>query len=294
MAILNARDNEFYGRGVNLAVISIVFTSAAACLVVSRLASRLTTGRKLGPDDYAIVASLVFSIGVGISNCIAVEYGSGKRSIDLSPHDLHIALQITYKFTINLTKTSICLLYLRIFSTEDKARFRRTVYIVMAYVLLYAVASIIGTIFECTPVPRIWNKTIPGTCINLTAFWYANAAANMLGDIWSNSPSRRTYISPPAANNGWYGTQVNKQPSMAILSGSTATANGGPGRKSIDASSDNTFGMDYQDLPMGHITKTTCVNVQYADERCLPALSPNSKEHTRSVSNLVGQDFSFP
>ena len=93
------------------------------------------------------------------------------------------ATQITYKFTINLTKTSICLLYLRIFSTEDKARFRRTVYIVMAYVLLYAVASIIATIFECTPVPRIWNKTIPGTCINLTAFWYANAAANMLGDI---------------------------------------------------------------------------------------------------------------
>ena len=110
----------------------------------------------------------------------------------------------------------------------------------------------------------------------------------------SNSPSRRTYISPPAANNGWYGTRVNKQPSMAILSGSTATANGGPGRKSINASSDNTFGMDYQDLPMGHITKTTCVNVQYADERCLPALSRNSKEHTRSVSNLVGQDFSFP
>ena len=70
MAILNARDNEFYGRGVNLAVISIVFTSAAACLVVSRLASRLTTGRKLGLDDYAIVASLMFSIGVGISNCI--------------------------------------------------------------------------------------------------------------------------------------------------------------------------------------------------------------------------------
>lgn len=93
------------------------------------------------------------------------------------------ATQITYKFTINMTKTSICLLYLRIFSTEDKARFRRTVYIVMAYVLLYAVASIIATVFECIPVPRIWNKTIPGTCINLTAFWYANAAANMLGDI---------------------------------------------------------------------------------------------------------------
>lgn len=72
MAVLNIRDGEFYGRGVNLAVISIVFTSAAASLVVSRLASRLTTGRKLGLDDYAIVASLVFSIGVSVSNCIGM------------------------------------------------------------------------------------------------------------------------------------------------------------------------------------------------------------------------------
>lgn len=73
----------------------------------------------------------------------------------------------------------------------------------------------------------------------------------------SKSPTRRTNISLPAANNGWYGTQVNKQPSRAILSGSTAAANGGPGRKSID----NTFGVGHQDLPIGHITKTTCVNV---------------------------------
>lgn len=53
----------------------------------------------------------------------------------------------------------------------------------MAYVLLYAIASIMATIFECTPIPRIWDKKIPGTCINLTAFWYSNAAANILGDI---------------------------------------------------------------------------------------------------------------
>ena len=93
------------------------------------------------------------------------------------------ASQIVYKLTINLTKTSICLLYLRIFSTVDKVNFRRVVYCVMAYVLLYAFASIIATIFQCVPVERIWNKKVPGSCIDLTAFWYANAAANIIGDI---------------------------------------------------------------------------------------------------------------
>ena len=59
MAVIYARENQLHGRGVNLAVISIVFTFVAVCLVISRLASRLTTGRKLHEDDYAIVASAV-------------------------------------------------------------------------------------------------------------------------------------------------------------------------------------------------------------------------------------------
>ena len=98
MAVIYARDNQLHGRGVNLAVISIVFTFVAVCLVISRLASRLTTGRKLHEDDYAIIASMVslahleklrshldglirydsadympqiFSIGLGISNVVS-------------------------------------------------------------------------------------------------------------------------------------------------------------------------------------------------------------------------------
>ena len=59
MPALYARDNQLHDRGVNLAVISIVFTFVAVCLVASRLASRLTTGRKLHEDDYAIIASVV-------------------------------------------------------------------------------------------------------------------------------------------------------------------------------------------------------------------------------------------
>lgn len=90
------------------------------------------------------------------------------------------AAQILYKFTITLTKTSICLLYLRIFTTKT---FRRTVHIIMGYVIMYAFASIIATIVQCTPLERIWDHAVPGNCINLTAFWYANASANIIGDF---------------------------------------------------------------------------------------------------------------
>lgn len=40
-----------------------------------------------------------------------------------------------------------------------------------------------ATIFQCTPVPRAWNKAIPGTCINNEYFWYANAGFSIATDL---------------------------------------------------------------------------------------------------------------
>ena len=88
--------------------------------------------------------------------------------------------QIFYKFTINFTKLSICLLYLQIFSGRV---FRILVYIVMSYIVLYGIASIFVTIFQCTPISHVWDKTEQGYCISLTAFWYAGAVANIIGDV---------------------------------------------------------------------------------------------------------------
>ena len=61
MHVLEVRDVGFHGRGTNLVIISITWLSVAFCLVGARVASRVTTGRKLGPDDYAIIASVVKS-----------------------------------------------------------------------------------------------------------------------------------------------------------------------------------------------------------------------------------------
>ncbi len=88
--------------------------------------------------------------------------------------------QIFYKITINLTKLSILCLYLRIFS---QTWFRRTCWSLLVLISSYAVCSIIATIFQCTPIPRFWNKKLPGTCINVTAFWYANAIFNIVTDV---------------------------------------------------------------------------------------------------------------
>jgi hypothetical protein len=88
--------------------------------------------------------------------------------------------QICYKFTINLTKMSILFLYKRIFIDRT---FPKKCHMVVTFVALYSTASILVTIFECNPVEHVYNKSIPGTCINLTAFWYCNAVYSILTDF---------------------------------------------------------------------------------------------------------------
>ena len=88
--------------------------------------------------------------------------------------------QVLYKITINLTKLSILTLYLRIFTARW---FRLTCWASVVVIFCYATASIIVTIFQCVPVIRFWNRGIPGTCINVRDFWYANAIYNILSDF---------------------------------------------------------------------------------------------------------------
>lgn len=89
------------------------------------------------------------------------------------------AIQILYKLTINMTKVSILCLYLRIFPNKQ---FRKAALMVMFFVVGYAVSSIVATIFQCSPISKTFHPQTPGKCLNLTAFWYANAVANILGD----------------------------------------------------------------------------------------------------------------
>ncbi|KAM5351131.1 hypothetical protein ACJ41O_003854 [Fusarium nematophilum] len=164
-----------------------IFGVLCPVLVATRVWSRLRKGGHLGADDYTIIASCVFALissGVEIASC---HYGFGRHSALLKPEDKIEALkffyvcQVTYKASINLTKCSILLLYLRIFG---KIRwFKWICWFLLACVSMYAIASTVATIFQCTPVPRAYNKAIDGTCIDNGKFWHANAGFSIATDL---------------------------------------------------------------------------------------------------------------
>lgn len=98
-------------------------------------------------------------------------------------HQMFYESQIYYKCSINSSKLSVICMYMRIFRTTTQRWFMITCWCLGAIVLCYSIASIIGTIFQCTPIQYMWNRTqYHGHCISDTPFWIANAIYNIVTD----------------------------------------------------------------------------------------------------------------
>jgi hypothetical protein len=50
-------------------------------------------------------------------------------------------------------------------------------------VVAYYGAAFLGTIFECTPVDKMWYPNKPGTCIDKSAFFYATDAVSVITSL---------------------------------------------------------------------------------------------------------------
>lgn len=93
-----------------------------------------------------------------------------------------LAIQILYFSSAVAIKTSLLLLYYRIFGVVRW--FRWLLAVAWTIVLLYYVIALFIAIFECTPVAYYWNKSIAGgTCINQNRFYRWNGVANLLIDF---------------------------------------------------------------------------------------------------------------
>ena len=90
---------------------------------------------------------------------------------------------VLYGPAIGCTKVSILLLYRRTFSPQKQSRFDRAIRLFIAILAAFYVANTLLKIFQCTPRPRIWDRTVPGTCLNLGNVLIASGAFNTLTDI---------------------------------------------------------------------------------------------------------------
>ncbi|RYP64723.1 hypothetical protein DL769_006571 [Monosporascus sp. CRB-8-3] len=173
-------------NGHKIQIPAIVFFAVTPLFLAIRIWSRKQSPSGIGWDDWTIVISWVFAqivSGLMLGSCA---YGFGQHIYNISPEDKLMALklfytaQTFYKLTMNLTKSSILLLYLRIFV---QSWFRITCYVLLGTILTYMVATTASSIWQCSPIARAWDKSLPGTCIDITANWYANAGFSIATDV---------------------------------------------------------------------------------------------------------------
>lgn len=88
--------------------------------------------------------------------------------------------QILYKGTLNFTKLSMLLMYLRIFTGK---RAREAIWMLVWTNSFYALISIAVTVIQCGPFEKIFDNSVLGTCIDMTSFWYANAIFSLVTDL---------------------------------------------------------------------------------------------------------------
>ncbi|KAK3329282.1 hypothetical protein B0H66DRAFT_579121 [Apodospora peruviana] len=177
-------DNRAFQIQVPCALFFVLTTSVVALRLWARIKLRSWSG--IGWDDGTVLASWLFATIVSALMMAACSYGFGQHISNLSNSNklttlkLFYVAQAFYKLTINLTKASILLLYLCIFV---KRLFRVACYALLAIVLAYMVATFASSVWQCTPIPRAWDKSIPGTCISISANWHANAGFSIATDV---------------------------------------------------------------------------------------------------------------
>jgi hypothetical protein len=88
--------------------------------------------------------------------------------------------QIIYVAIQVFAKTSILLLYLRVFTPRW---FKMACYVGIVFLALHGIAYILAVSFQCKPVESIWNPHIAGKCINLTTIGVSGAIFSIVEDV---------------------------------------------------------------------------------------------------------------
>ena len=117
-----------------------------------------------------------------------VTNGLGRHISQLSPEKtaigkyLFVAI-VFFELGVSLPKYSAILFYTRIFRLTSTP-YRINVRIVLGLVTAWILLSILSTLFQCTPIRKVWIPLTPGYCINLYPWFVGSATASVLMDFY--------------------------------------------------------------------------------------------------------------
>ncbi|KAL5314212.1 hypothetical protein ACEPPN_018637 [Leptodophora sp. 'Broadleaf-Isolate-01'] len=160
----------------------MVITAAA----ISPAVSILFVLMRMYTKRYAVIVAFILAFAYSVLQVVQTQYGSGRHIWDVTLQDfttymkLGIPSATAYNLSTLFTKTAILLFYLRL---SSDFYFRIAAYVVMFVAVGYSIAGGFAFLYLCRPVPKYWNFSIPGKCVNIGAAFLAGAALNVATDV---------------------------------------------------------------------------------------------------------------
>ncbi|EME45489.1 hypothetical protein DOTSEDRAFT_110929, partial [Dothistroma septosporum NZE10] len=166
-------------------IVSTIFLLITTAFFATRLLWRFKHKQR-GWDDLMAALAYITLVIMTAFGYTSAQYGFGKHRLNILPTFTTAMFwfymyQTCYKIIGGLTKLCLCMLYLRLF--DAKRIFCKIVILNAGIIVAGTVAFTFGTIFQCTPIKRNWDRRVDGDCINFAAFWYSHAVFNTVMDI---------------------------------------------------------------------------------------------------------------
>ncbi|KAK4041588.1 hypothetical protein C8A01DRAFT_34313 [Parachaetomium inaequale] len=172
--------------GPNILASAFVMWTIALVFVLLRFWTRARIVHALGPADWCIALSLIASLGMCISYVEEVRRGMGKHIWDIDMRNFTPMMEawwfalLCYVLSLALTKVSICLLYLTIFTFEWA---RRASYFVLAVVVITNLWGTAATLTYCIPLQATWDPAVIASFCQSQDAWWANTGLVIATDL---------------------------------------------------------------------------------------------------------------
>ncbi|KAB5584948.1 hypothetical protein GE09DRAFT_1048168 [Coniochaeta sp. 2T2.1] len=135
---------------VPIAVVVVTLTIATTAVIL-RSYTRAILIQQFGYDDIGAIISLTLYVSI-----------------------------VLYNAALTAVKFTFLAQYYRVFRVRKMQKI-----ILVAGVLIgcWSLSQLLIVIFNCNPVNRFWDTSVPGNCIPNLPFWYINAAGNIVTDV---------------------------------------------------------------------------------------------------------------
>ncbi|KAI7156395.1 hypothetical protein KC349_g6311 [Hortaea werneckii] len=178
--------DELPNEGYRLWLAIVIMIICSGTFVIARIATRLST-HQMGFDDYAIIAAFISCLIQCTFWAESVRYGYGAAYLLLDEwhrkefNKWWFFGSIFWPLTLTLFKTAIILMNKRIFIQKW---FQHLCWCALVVNGCWGLGNILGTIFQCLPIPSMWGQVPAERCFNMTGLWISIVTWDVSTDVF--------------------------------------------------------------------------------------------------------------